>query len=423
MTTYENALDFARQLDKTDPIGHLRAAYYIPAQAGKEVIYFNGNSLGLQPKAARSMVEMEMKKWEEYAVEGHFRPKEAWLDYHKLFRKSLSSILGTQALEVSVMNSLTVNLHLLMVSFYRPSKKRNKILIEGGAFPSDQYAVASQARFHGFDPSEAIIHLHPRPDEATLRTEDILQKIHETGEELALILFGGVNYYTGQYFDLPAITQAGHQVGARVGFDLAHTIGNIPLALHAWEVDFATWCSYKYLNSSPGGISGIFVHEKHHHNRSLPRFEGWWGHEEATRFQMPATFVPEPNVDAWQLSNAPILLLAAHRAALSLFDEVGMPALRAKSEKLTGFLEHIIQEISREKDFPIQILTPREPTQRGCQLSIVVPQQGKALFDQLHRAGVWMDWREPDVIRLAPVPMYNTFEDVYRFGEILRSVI
>lgn len=423
MGTFENSLSFAQEQDKKDALSGFRDMFYIPSHQGEPVIYFNGNSLGLQPRKARVLLEEEMLKWEKLAVEGHFNGVNPWLSYHKLAKESLCYLLGTQAQEVTVMNSLTVNLHLLLVSFYRPQGKRTKILMEGSAFPSDHYVLESQARFHGLDPEEVVVEVLPRAGEQTLRTEDIIAKIEEIGDELALLMFGGVNYYTGQFFELDKICQAAQGVGAKVGYDLAHAIGNVPLSLHEWGVDFASWCSYKYLNSSPGGISGVYIHEKHVQDESLPRFNGWWGYDEKTRFQMKKGFVPEPNVDAWQLSNAPILLLAVHRASLEIYDQAGMKALRAKSIELTAYLEFILKEITQKYAYGIEVITPSEPEARGCQLSLYLEKSGKILFDDLQAQGVRMDWREPNVIRLAPVPLYNGFEDVFNFGQKLEIAL
>jgi kynureninase len=420
----KNTLDTALLLDEKFAAQTRREDFFIPQKNGKEVIYFTGNSLGLQPKSARKYIELEMTKWQENGVEGHFGIHEQWYDYHKMLRQPLANLVGANPLEVVAMNTLTVNLHLLMASFFRPQGKRTKILMEASAFPSDQYVAESQSSFHGLDPEQNVVEFVPREGELILRTEDMVAKIKEVGDELALILLGGVNYYTGQFFDIEAISKAGHEVGAVVGLDLAHTVGNLPLKLHDWQIDFAAWCSYKYLNSSPGGISGVFVHQKHNQNPELPRLTGWWGYEESTRFKMKKGFVPEPNIDAWQMSNAPILLLAAHRAALEMIEEVGgVEALRHKSKALTGFLESVILDISQEENYPIQIITPSNQENRGCQLSLLVKKQGRTLFEKLEADGVIGDWREPDVIRLAPVPLYNTFEEMFEFGEMLRKAI
>lgn len=419
---YENSLDFARQADAHDPRHHFRQRFHIPMIHGKEAIYLCGNSLGLQPKSAREVIEKDLLHWEKLAVEGHFTGKQPWLTYHKQFRDSLGKLVGALPHEVVAMNNLTTNLHLMLVSFYQPTPDRYRIVMEAGAFPSDQYAVESQVRFHGYDPADAIVEIKPREGEHTLRTEDILKIVSDENTKPALILFGGINYYTGQVFDMKAIAAAAHQVGAAVGFDLAHAIGNVPMHLHDWDADFAVWCSYKYLNSSPGGVAGAFVHERHAHNPDLPRFAGWWGYDEATRFQMKKGFLPQAGADGWQLANAPILLMAAHRAALDIFDEAGLDNLRQKSIQLTGFLEFIIQSDPVLKQ-SLTIITPATPAERGCQLSMLVREKGKVIFDKISAAGVIGDWREPDVIRLSPVPLYNSFEDVYCCGQILSTTV
>lgn len=422
MIQFENNIAFAGAMDEVDELKDFRNEFLIPQHAGQDAIYLCGNSLGLQPKAARKYLDAQLSTWQTHAVEGWFQGDAPWLDYHKLLAGPLSRIVGATAQEVSVMNSLTVNLHLLFVSFYQPDHKRYKILMEGGAFPSDQYAVESQVRFNGYNPQDAIIELYPREGETYLRTFDIIQKINEHADELALVLFGGVNYYTGQFFDLKAITQAAHQVGAYAGFDLAHAAGNVPLQLHHWDVDFACWCSYKYMNSGPGGISGIFVHEKHFDNPYLNRFAGWWGYRQDTRFKMTPGFQPERGADGWQVSTSPILLMAVHHASLEIFERAGMARLRAKSEKLTAYLEFLINGINQEKGFELfKILTPEAAHERGCQLSIVCRENGKAIFDKLAENGVIGDWREPDVIRLSPVPLYSSFRDVFRTAAYLLS--
>ncbi|GAB4396010.1 MAG: kynureninase [Microscillaceae bacterium] len=420
---FEYQLSFAQQQDEVFDRCTYREWFFIPQKDGREVIYLNGNSLGLQPKTARQYLEKEMLKWEKHGVEGHFGIEEQWFDFHKNIKNSLGHLVGASPREVTPMNALTVNLHLLLLGFYRPVGKRTKILIETKAFPSDQYAVASQIAFWGLDVTENLVEFSPRPGEDTLRTEDMLAQMEALGDELALVLLGGVNYYTGQFFDIPALTRKAQELGAYMGLDLAHTIGNLPLDLHDWGVDFACWCTYKYLNSGPGGISGIFVHEKHHGQPLRPPLHGWWGHEENTRFQMGKKFLPEPDIEAWQMSNAPILLLATHKAALKIFEEVGIKALREKSMALTGFLAFVLETTAREENFGLQIITPALAAQRGCQLSIRMNQQGRALFDELTHRGIVADWREPDVIRLAPVPLYNTFEEIYVFGQILRDAI
>jgi kynureninase len=420
---YQNSLAFAQSLDAQDPLRHFRDQFYIPQHNSQPVVYFTGNSLGLQPKGARAAVEQELKDWAGLGVEGHFQGKNPWYSYHERLTDSSARLVGALPHEVVVMNNLTTNLHLMLVSFYRPAGKRVKLLMEAGAFPSDQYALESQARLHGLNPEEVIIEIAPREGEVTLRTEDITKAIREAGEELALVMMGGVNYYTGQAFEMGEITAAAHGVGAKAGFDLAHAAGNLALKLHEWGPDFAVWCTYKYLNSGPGGTAGVFVHERHADNPDLLRFAGWWGHDKEVRFQMKKGFKPMRGAEGWQLANAQIFPMALHRAALDLFDEAGIENLRAKSEQLTGYLEWLLDELNqlhpgRE---PFRILTPRDPQQRGCQLSLVARENGRALFDQLTASGVIADWREPDVIRVAPVPLYNTFEDVWRFVNILRE--
>jgi kynureninase len=423
--TYENTLAFAHHLDELDPLKDFQSKFLAPKLNGKDVIYLCGNSLGLQPVNARMELDKILKSWQERAIEGFFTGDEPWLDFHKRLTHALSGILGAKKEEVTIMNSLTVNLHLLMVSFYKPVGKRYKIMIEGGAFPSDQYAVASQARFHGHDPKDAVIELFPREGEDTLRTEDVLQNINDHREELALVLFSGVNYYTGQLFDIPAITRATHEAGAIAGFDLAHAAGNVPLQLHDWDVDFAAWCSYKYMNSGPGGISGAFVHEKHFDDKELKRFEGWWGFRQDRRFLMPPIFEGENGAAAWQLSTSPVMLLALHKAALDIFEQAGgMAPLRRKSELLTGYLEFLINGVNEKHgDELFKIITPQNKTDRGCQLSIVCKHNGKVTFDKLTKNGVIGDWREPNVIRLSPVPLYNTFKQLFEVGRILAASI
>jgi len=422
---YQNTLEFATQLDEQDPLKDFQSKFLIPQHKGKDAIYLCGNSLGLQPVTAQKYINDQFDTWKNLAIEGFFKGSEPWLGFHKRLRHKLAGILGAKDEEFSIMNSLTVNLHLLMVSFYKPIGKRFKIMIEGGAFPSDQYAVASQARFHGYDPKEAIIELFPREGEFTLRTEDILQKIAEHADELALVLFGGVNYYTGQLFDMKAITDAGHKAGAVVGFDLAHAAGNVIVKLHDWNVDFATWCSYKYMNSGPGGISGVFVHEKYFNDPDLQRFEGWWGFKQERRFLMPSVFEPDSGASAWQISTSPAMLLALHKAGLEVFEQAGgLEPLRKKSVALTGYLEFLIGEINQKHgDELFKIITPKDPAARGCQLSIVCKQNGKETFKQLTENGVIGDWREPNVIRLSPVPLYNSFRQVFEAGRIIAASV
>ena len=408
----------AQRMDSTDPLRQYRDRFHFPSVADGEPIYFTGNSLGLMPKTARGYVEQELLDWERLAVEGHVRAKNPWLPYHEFVTDRMAKIIGAKAIETVVMNSLTVNLHLLLVSFYRPTVKRHKIVIEKGAFPSDQYAVASQIGFHGFDKSTSLIELTPREGDSTLRTEDILDVIGREGDSIALVLLGGVNYYTGQAFDMKTITEAGHRAGAVVGFDLAHAAGNLHLEMHDWDVDFAAWCSYKYLNGGPGAVAGAFVHERHATSFNLPRFAGWWGHDKDTRFLMGPDFHPLAGAEGWQISNPPILQMAALRASLEIFDDAGMAALTEKSRKLTLYLESLIDQID---DPHVSLVTPRDPTQRGCQLSIRVGDRG--IHERITARGVFADWREPDVIRAAPVPLYNSFDDVYRFVQILKECL
>lgn len=422
MQNFETNELFAQKLDEQDSLGNFREKFYIPKQPnGKDVLYFTGNSLGLQPKTTRNFIEQELKDWETLGVEGHFHAKTPWMPYHEFVSEQMAEVVGAKPIEIVVMNSLTVNLHLLMVSFYRPNGKRNKIVIEKGAFPSDQYAIQSQIRLHQIQNSDSwLIELAPRENESCLRTEDILQTIRENGDEIALILLGGVNYYTGQAFDFEAITKAGHEAGAVVGFDLAHAAGNILLNLHDWDVDFAAWCSYKYLNSGPGGIAGVFVHESHAESFDLPRFAGWWGHDKKTRFLMGDEFIPMRGAEGWQLSNPPILQMAALRASLEIFHEAGMQNLREKSVKLTNYLEFLLKQIETDR---IEIITPNNSNERGCQLSIRVRNADKSLFKAISERGVIADWREPDVIRVAPVPLYNSFLDIWKFVEILQNCL
>ncbi|WP_184549116.1 kynureninase [Mucilaginibacter sp. FT3.2] len=422
---YQNSLSFAIAQDNDDLLKDFRNQFLIPKHKGKDVIYLCGNSLGLQPKSAAQYIADQMNTWQNLAVEGWFQGDDPWLEYHKSLSASISKIVGARENEVSVMNSLTVNLHLLMVSFYKPNSKRFKIIMEGGAFPSDQYAMESQVKFHGFDPKDAIIEVFPREGELTLRTEDIVQTINNHAAELALVLFSGINYYTGQFFDLEAITQAAHKAGAYAGFDLAHAAGNVPLKLHEWGADFACWCSYKYMNSGPGGISGIFVHEKHFTDNQMNRFAGWWGYRADKRFLMAPGFDPAIGADGWQVSTSPILLLALFKASMAIFDAAGgIDALRKKSVALTAFFEFLINEINKGQAEDIfRIITPANPDIRGCQLSVVCGQNAKAIFKYLADNGVIGDWREPDVIRLSAVPLYNTFQDVYHAAKHLADAL
>ena len=419
---FENNLRFAKRLDHTDSLKSYRSKFFIPKMKGKPVIYFSGNSLGLQPKQTSSFIQRELKDWAGLGVEGHEHAHRPWLYYHKFSKKILAEIVGARPKEVVAMNQLTVNLHLMMVSFYRPSTGRYKILTEAGAFSSDQYAFESQIKFHGLNPASALIEVSPRDGEFTLRTEDIIKAIEEHGHELALVIFGGVQYYTGQFFDIKKITEAGQKAGAMVGFDLAHAIGNVDLQLHRHNVDFAVWCSYKYLNAGPGGIAGAYIHEKHFDRDDLPRFAGWWGHQEKERFEMKKGFKPITGIDGWQVSNVPVLQAAAHLASLQIFRDAGIKTLRRKSILLTDYLEYLLKEIDPFEN-SYRIITPSNSKDRGCQLSIFLKKNGKKIFNSLTRNGVSLDWREPNVIRLAPVPLYNTFEEVFRFVEIFKAIL
>lgn len=425
MISTKSFSETAKKLDAADKLANYREKFYIPQHQGQDTVYFTGNSLGLQPKSTSEKIQEELDDWAKYGVEGHFESRRPWFAYHEFLTDKIAKIVGAKPIETVVTHSLTTNLHLLMVSFYRPSGKRFKILCEKKAFPSDQYALESQVKFHGYDPKEAIIEVGPREGAHIIEEEDFIQVLEEQGDEIALVMIGGVNYYTGQLFDMEALTKKGHEVGAVVGFDLAHAAGNVELKLHDWGVDFAAWCSYKYLNSSPGGVSGMFVHENHAHNKDLPRFAGWWGYDKDTRFQMEPGFVPMAGAEGWQLSNAPVLGMAAHLASLELFEEVGMAALIEKRIQLTNFLEEVVTTISKDyKDScQFEIITPKDQSRRGAQLSILAHGKGKAMFDKLTEQGVIADWREPNVIRIAPVPLYNSFEDVARFGEYLINAI
>ncbi len=418
---YQTTLEYARQLDQEDSLSHIRDKFHIPKDdQGNDWLYFTGNSLGLQPKATQKYIQQELDDWAKYGVEGHFEAQNPWMPYHEFLTENMAKIVGAKPVEVVIMNTLTTNLHLLMVSFYQPTEKRYKIVIESDAFPSDRYAVQSQLEFHGFDAEKGLVEWKPRAGEELLRMEDLETILEEQGDEIALLLIGGVNYYTGQYLDLKRIAELGHSRGCVVGIDLAHGAGNIQPDLHDSGVDFAAWCTYKYLNSGPGSLAGLFVHEKHANNKELPRFSGWWNHNKETRFNMRQPFDVMPGAEGWQLSNPPILSMAAIKASLDLFEEVGMNALREKSEKLTGYFEFLVNEIGSED---IKIITPSKPKERGCQLSIQVKNADKSLHQKLTANHVITDWREPDVIRCAPVPMYNSFEDVYRMVEILKDLL
>jgi kynureninase len=417
MIPYEKSSAFARRMDECDPLKAYRDRFYIPKQDnGEEVIYFCGNSLGLQPKSLQEKIGQELKDWQEKAVEGHYSAKNPWLSYHESVSAGMANVVGAKEKEVVVMNTLTVNLHLMMVSFYRPTKERHKILVEYSPFPSDLYALQSQIRFHGFDPASSIIQLKPREGSSIIATEDIEEVLDREGNSIALVMIGGVNYYTGQAFDLERITRTAQEKGCIVGFDLAHAAGNIKLDLHDWNVDFAGWCTYKYLNSGPGAVAACFIHERHGSNRDLPRFAGWWGHNKERRFLMEIEFDAISGAEGWQISNPPILSMTGVKASLEIFSETGMEKLIEKSKLLTGYLEYLVDGLA---DDTISIITPRDPAQRGCQLSIRVRGSDRDLHRRITRRGIVADWREPDVIRLAPVPLYNSFQDVYRFTQIL----
>jgi kynureninase len=409
---FQSGEAFALEMDARDPLSEYRGRFWIPQHAGSDCVYLCGHSLGLQPRSARGYVERELDDWAKLGVEGHFRAQHPWMPYHKLLREQTAAIVGAGQSEVVVMNSLTVNLHLMMISFYRPTARRHKILVERGAFPSDQYAVKSQILYHGFDPSSCLIEVGPRPDELSVREEDMVSLIERCGDELALILLGGVNYATGQAFDMKAITRAGHAQGCVVGFDLAHAAGNLKLSLHEWGPDFAVWCNYKYLNGGPGCVAGCFVHERQGREELL-RLAGWWGHEEESRFEMPAEFRPMKGAEGWQLSNPSIMSLSAVRAALDIFHAAGMDRLRAKSVALTGYLEFLLDS---NPSGNFAIITPREKERRGAQLSLRIREGGREVCSRLTERGILADWREPDILRVAPVPLYNSFRDVFRFA-------
>jgi kynureninase len=418
--------DFAKQLDAEDPLRSFREKFHLPlAKDGKPLIYFAGNSLGLMPKSAREVVDQELDDWAKLGVDAHLRAKTPWYTYHEPLRGPAARIVGAKPVEVICMNSLTVNLHMMMATFYRPTKSRFKILMEDPAFPSDTYAIKTQIAHHGLDPKDALVLASPRQGEFTVRTEHVVDLIEKNRDSLAIVWLAGVNFFTGQLFDMPTITNAAQKHGIIVGFDLAHAAGNVPLALHDWNVDFAVWCTYKYLNAGPGAIGGAYLHERHATNTNLPRFAGWFGNDPNTRFQMEREFVPVESADAWQVSNPPIFSMAPLLASLSIFDEAGgMEKLRAKSEKLTGYLEFLLNELSASaartsKKF--SVITPRDANARGCQLSILAHEHPKELFKELQAAGVKCDFREPNVIRVAPTPLYNTFHEAWRFAQILGS--
>lgn len=414
----DNYFEYASQMDATDQLKDFRNEFHIPKdQNGNDCIYFCGNSLGLMPKTARSYIQQELDDWQDLGVEGHTRAVHPWVKYHEFLTEPMARVVGAIPDEVVVMNSLTTNLHLMMVSFYRPSASRYKVLIDYSPFPSDRYAVESQVKFHGFNPEDAIIELKPESGTEYVDEASILRLIEQHGDSIALVMIGGVNYYTGQAYNIREITLSGHRKGCVVGFDLAHAAGNIKLALHDDGPDFAVWCSYKYLNSGPGSLSGCFVHERHKTSYHLPRFTGWWGHDKTSRFKMGKDFIPMPGAEGWQISNPPILSMAAMRASLDIFDRAGMHRLRSKSEKLTAFLDELIRHIVSDK---ITIITPVDPNERGCQLSLQV--KDKNMYHAITEMGIIADWREPDVIRVAPTPLYNNFTEVWNFVRILENV-
>lgn len=418
-SAFDTTLEYALTQDQLDILHPFRERFLFPQHNDKNCVYFCGNSLGLQSSSVKYLMDAELADWAKFGVEGHFQAKSPWFSYHQQFSQSLASIVGAKKEEVVAMNTLTVNLHLLLLSFYRPQNGRYKIIMEAGAFPSDQYAIETQVRMHGFDPEDAIIEISPRAGAHIIEEEDILAAIKEAGDTLAVVLFGGVNYYTGQLFDMAAITKASHEVGAYCGFDLAHAVGNVPMQLHDWNVDFACWCSYKYLNSGPGAVGGAYVHEKHGNNPSTFRLAGWWGNDEKTRFKMQKGFIPQNGAASWQMSNAPVFNMVAHRASLDLFDKATLKSLREKSIRMTAYLEYLLEQLSH---LSFTIITPKAPERRGAQLSLLFAERGTEVFKALTENGVIADWREPNVIRIAPVPMYNNFEDCHRFYQILANL-
>ena len=423
MIQYQNTLAFAQQSDLADPLKEFRNRFIIPEVNGKQQIYFLGNSLGLPPKSANEYIQRIMNNWATLGVESFFHAEEPWMNYHDHLIHPLSKIVGALPHEVVVMNQLTVNLHLMLVSFYRPTVKRYKIICEAKAFPSDQYMFETHVKHHGYNPDDTVIEVSPRQSEHTLRTEDIIAAIEQHGEEAALVLFSGINYYTGQLFDIPAITKAAKNAGAIVGFDLAHAAGNVAMELHDWEVDFACWCSYKYLNGGPGAVGGVFIHEKNH-DEKLPRFAGWWGYDKATRFKMEKGFKPMPGAEGWQLSTPALFLYAAHRASLDIVEEAGWENIQTKQKQLTAYLWFLLNDVNQSTSKKvIEFITPQIEKDRGCQVSMLMLENGKAIYDGLMQQGIMVDWREPNVIRLAPVPLYNTFEEVWRFADTLKQLM
>jgi kynureninase len=422
---FENTIDFALQLDQSDELNSFRKKFLFPEHNGKKAIYFCGNSLGLQPATTREYVNQELTDWEKFGVEGHFQAQHPWYPYHEFLRDNMAKVVGALPKETVVMNSLTANVHFMLVSFYRPNTERYKIICEASAFPSDQYALQSQVKFHGFNPKDAIIELKPREGEFTLRHEDIIASVEKHKDSLALVFLGNPNYYTGQVFQMKEITEAAHRNGALAGFDLAHGAGNLELHLHDWQVDFAVWCSYKYLNSGPGGVAGAFVHEKHCNDTNRIRFAGWWGNDPETRFTMPHDFVPVKSADSWQLSNAPVLPMASLRASLEIFAAAGIEKLVAKRKKLNDYLRYVIKDAVAfaQQQQHVTIITPENENERGAQVSMICKRNGKKIFNFLTENGIIADWREPEVLRMAAVPLYNSFEDVFRFGECFKQAL
>lgn len=422
MNTVENTLEYALDCDAKDELASFRTLFYHPELNGKQAIYFAGNSLGLQPKSAEFYLKQELEDWRKFGVEGHFEARRPWYSYHEFFSKAMAEIAGAKETEVVSMGSLTANIHSLMASFYKPTKTRYKILCEKKAFPSDTYAMQAQAKLHGFEIDDAIVEIGPKQGSDIITEDSIIEKIYELGDSLATVMIGGVNYYSGQVFDMAMITDAAHKVGAYCGFDLAHGMGNIEVKLHERQVDFAAWCTYKYLNGGPGSVGGLFVHENHH-KRKLPILAGWWGHDKKTRFKMEPEFVPMQSAEAWQMSNAPVFNMAIYLASLEIFQKATMPRLWTKSRPLTDYLEFVVNHVANETGADLEIITPKEHHRRGCQLSVVAHGYGRKLFDKITEEGVIADWREPNVIRMAPVPLYNSFEDIYRFGQILKKAL
>ena len=421
---FQNTLAFAQQLDANDPLSAFRKQFIIPSESGKEKIYFLGNSLGLQPKRTQQYVQQIMYGWATHGVEAFFQADEPWMDYHDALTKTLSTVVGCLPHELSVMNNLSVNLHLMLVSFYRPQGKRIKILCEAKAFPSDQYMMETHVKHYGYNPADAILEIKPRQGEHTIRNEDVLQMIVQHKEELALVLLGGIHYYSGQLFDMQTITQLAQQAGAKVGFDLAHAVGNVELQLHNWHVDFACWCSYKYLNSGPGAVGAVYIHEQYHKDETMNRFAGWWGYEKATRFKMEKGFKPIQNAEGWQLGTPAMMMMASHRAALDLLQEAGWQKTNQKRKLLTAYLWYVLDEVNALQSKPvIEFITPRNEHEHGCQISMNMLERGKEVYNELMKQGFFVDWREPSVIRLAPVPLYNTFEEVWKFGACLKKIL